>query len=113
MMRKLFTIAVLLLFLTGCGNKKTAVLSEKQMISTDTYKIEKLQSNFLSYKDNTAVIENCIELSENAMYSPVRVECCYSHIYTDVADLYPDSENIITGTVVDISYSDEYAVAST
>lgn len=113
MKKLLFIVTLLLLFLTGCGSKKMVALNEKQIISTDTYKIEKLQNNILSYKNHTAVIENCIEISENAMYSPVRVECCYSHIYTDVADLYPDSENIISGTVVDISYSDEDAVAAT
>lgn len=101
MMRRLFAIFVFFLLLTGCGSKETDVLNENNAVFTNIY------------KDNTAVIENSFEISKDAMYSPTWVKSCFSRIYTDVVDLYPDCENIISGTVVDISYSDEDAVAAT
>ncbi|MDD6571157.1 MAG: hypothetical protein PUF12_02090 [Thermoflexaceae bacterium] len=100
-MKIIIILFMFTILLSGCNNKNVVASNTDAAIYVG------------NYKDCTAEITNCIEISDNASYSQVKMDACFSHIYKNISDLYPDAENIVEGTVIEITYSDENASAAT
>ncbi len=86
--------AIILICCTGCNSKKGTLaethFTDKTVAVDDTFDPE----NF----------DNIIELKSSPDFSK---------IYSNVEELYPDSENIVCGTVKEISYFDNSGVGNT
>lgn len=109
-------ILVLSFILIACdsGNKDLNSASEANTpLSNDNQETSGESNDISSYENHTYAVKKTFEPADDAEFSVVGGAASFGKIYKNVNELYEDAANIISGEVLEITYSDEDAAAKT
>lgn len=106
---------MLSLILAACNseNKKLNSINENIPDINNVQESATESEDISSYEKHTYTVKKTFELEKDSQFSVVGGAASFGKIYKNVNELYEDAANIISGEVVEVTYSDEDAIART